>query len=125
MQLPGVDALEAPLSDERSAGGDITMLGRVSGRPHRIEIRFVHHNGTVYLLSGGDDRSDWVRNIILRIRLSPSILRPRASRAAAVSWRLARTKIVQLATLCSRSTHRPMAMISSDGETPPSLSPSI
>jgi deazaflavin-dependent oxidoreductase (nitroreductase family) len=41
----------------------LTTTGRVSGRPHRIEIWFVHHQGTVYLLSGGGERSDWVRNL--------------------------------------------------------------
>ncbi|MGB5168244.1 MAG: nitroreductase family deazaflavin-dependent oxidoreductase [Acidimicrobiia bacterium] len=43
---------------------DVTTVGRVTGRPHRIEIWFAHDNGTMYLLSGGSDRSDWVRNLI-------------------------------------------------------------
>lgn len=43
---------------------DVTTVGRISGRPHRIEIWFAHHNGTAYLLSGGGDGSDWVRNLI-------------------------------------------------------------
>lgn len=43
---------------------DLTTVGRVTGRPHRIEIWFAQHNTTVYMLSGGRDRSDWVRNII-------------------------------------------------------------
>lgn len=43
---------------------DVTTVGRVSGRPHRVEIWFAHQNGTAYLLSGGGDRSDWVRNLI-------------------------------------------------------------
>ena len=43
---------------------DVTTVGRISGRPHRIEIWFAHYNGTAYLLSGGGDRSDWVRNLI-------------------------------------------------------------
>ncbi len=42
----------------------ITTVGRVTGNPHRIEIWFAHHEGTVYLLSGGRERSDWVRNIV-------------------------------------------------------------
>lgn len=40
----------------------LTTTGRRTGRPHRIEIWFALHDGTVYLLSGGRDRSDWVRN---------------------------------------------------------------
>jgi deazaflavin-dependent oxidoreductase (nitroreductase family) len=42
----------------------LTTVGRISGRPHRIEIWFALHEGTVYLLSGGEERSDWVRNLI-------------------------------------------------------------
>lgn len=41
----------------------VTTTGRRSGRPHTIEIWFGERDGTVYLLSGGGDRSDWVRNI--------------------------------------------------------------
>ncbi len=41
----------------------LTTTGRRSGRPHRIEIWFAVHDGRLYLLSGGRDRSDWVRNI--------------------------------------------------------------
>jgi deazaflavin-dependent oxidoreductase (nitroreductase family) len=42
----------------------LTTRGRVSGRPHRIEIWFALREGTAFLLSGGRDRSDWVRNLI-------------------------------------------------------------
>ena len=42
----------------------LTTTGRVSGRPHRIEIWFALHDGVVYLLSGGGERSDWVRNLM-------------------------------------------------------------
>lgn len=57
----------------------LTTTGRVTGRPHEIEIWFgMKHPRTgtsrkggknaaetavVYMLSGGRDRSDWVRNI--------------------------------------------------------------
>ncbi|MGC2241416.1 MAG: nitroreductase/quinone reductase family protein [Acidimicrobiia bacterium] len=43
---------------------DLTTVGRVSWRPHTIEIWFAHRETTIYLLSGGGDRSDWVRNLI-------------------------------------------------------------
>lgn len=42
----------------------LTTTGRRSGRPHRIEIWFALDRDAVYLLSGGGDRSDWVRNLI-------------------------------------------------------------
>ena len=41
----------------------LTTTGRVSGRPHTIEIWFALDDRTLYLLSGGEDRSDWVRNL--------------------------------------------------------------
>jgi len=41
----------------------LTTTGRRSGRPHRVEIWFAAHHGKLYLLSGGRDRSDWVRNL--------------------------------------------------------------
>ena len=43
----------------------LTTTGRVSGRPHEIEIWFslVPETGTLYMLSGGGDRSDWVKNL--------------------------------------------------------------
>lgn len=41
----------------------LTTTGRRTGRLHEIEIWFGVRNGTVYLLSGGGDHSDWVRNL--------------------------------------------------------------
>ena len=43
----------------------VTTRGRVTGRQHEIEIWFAREPGarTIYMLSGGRDRSDWVRNI--------------------------------------------------------------
>jgi len=40
----------------------LTTTGRVSGKPHEIEIWFGLRNNTLYLLSG-DGRSDWVKNL--------------------------------------------------------------
>jgi deazaflavin-dependent oxidoreductase (nitroreductase family) len=41
----------------------LTTTGRVSGKAHTIEIWFGLREGIVYLLSGGGDRADWVKNI--------------------------------------------------------------
>ena len=41
----------------------LTTIGRRTGRQHRIEIWFAERGGRLYLLSGGRDRADWVRNI--------------------------------------------------------------
>jgi deazaflavin-dependent oxidoreductase (nitroreductase family) len=44
----------------------VTTTGRVTGRPHRIEIWFAAapFADRIYLLSGGRERSDWVRNLV-------------------------------------------------------------
>jgi deazaflavin-dependent oxidoreductase (nitroreductase family) len=47
----------------------VTTTGRRTGSPHTIEIWFALHVETVYLLSGGGDASDWVRNI----RVDPTV----------------------------------------------------
>ena len=41
----------------------LTTTGRITGEPHRIEIWFGVHEGRIYLLSGGGDSSDWVKNL--------------------------------------------------------------
>jgi deazaflavin-dependent oxidoreductase (nitroreductase family) len=47
----------------------LTTRGRRTGRPHEIEIWFAQDGSTLYLLSGGRDRSDWVRNL----RVDPAV----------------------------------------------------
>ena len=41
----------------------LTTAGRVTGQPHEIEIWFGLIGNTCYLLSGGRDRADWVKNL--------------------------------------------------------------
>ncbi len=41
----------------------LTTVGRRTGGPHTIEIWFADLGATFYLISGGGDRSDWVRNL--------------------------------------------------------------
>ncbi len=38
-------------------------MGRKTGRPHEIEIWFVVLDDSIFLLSGGGERADWVKNI--------------------------------------------------------------
>jgi deazaflavin-dependent oxidoreductase (nitroreductase family) len=40
----------------------LTTTGRVTGEPRTIEIWFWLSDSTLYMLSGGRDRSDWVKN---------------------------------------------------------------
>jgi deazaflavin-dependent oxidoreductase (nitroreductase family) len=42
----------------------LTTTGRISGRPREIEIWFGLDGSTLYMLSGGRHRSDWVKNLI-------------------------------------------------------------
>jgi deazaflavin-dependent oxidoreductase (nitroreductase family) len=59
----------------RLAVCDLETVGRVSGRPRRIEIWFAADpdRDRIYLLSGGRDQAYWVRNLRreprVRIRL--------------------------------------------------------
>jgi deazaflavin-dependent oxidoreductase (nitroreductase family) len=41
----------------------LTTTGRKSGKPHEIEIWFGMQGNMLYLLSGGGDDSDWVKNL--------------------------------------------------------------
>ena len=59
---------------ERLADNDfayLTTTGRRTGKEHTIEIWFALHEGRIYMLSGGGDRADWIRNLrkTPRIRL--------------------------------------------------------
>ncbi|HYH50666.1 MAG TPA: nitroreductase family deazaflavin-dependent oxidoreductase [Acidimicrobiia bacterium] len=42
----------------------LTTTGRRTGRAHTIEIWFVAVGRTVYLMAGGRDGADWVRNLM-------------------------------------------------------------
>lgn len=51
---------------ERLADEDfayVTTTGRRTGRAHTIEIWFAISDGRMYLLSGGGEQADWVKNI--------------------------------------------------------------
>jgi deazaflavin-dependent oxidoreductase (nitroreductase family) len=74
LDLPGIRARLADPTGEHprpaaTLGGvsvpfcSVTTTGRRTGRPHTIEIWFGERDGTLYLLSGGGTRSDWVRNM--------------------------------------------------------------
>ena len=70
------ESLNGPPWPARWAGEPflyLTTVGRRTGRPHRIEIWFAAHEGRLYLLSGGRERADWVRNLQAnpRVRLQP------------------------------------------------------
>jgi deazaflavin-dependent oxidoreductase (nitroreductase family) len=42
----------------------VTTVGRVTGKPHTIEIWFTAIGSTIYILSDGGESADWVRNLM-------------------------------------------------------------
>jgi deazaflavin-dependent oxidoreductase (nitroreductase family) len=70
----------------------LTTRGRVSGRPHEVEIWFAVSDGEVWMISGGMERSDWVRNLLaepqVTLRIGPVVIEAiaRAVRDDAASW---------------------------------------
>ena len=67
------------------AGGDycyLTTTGRVTGRPHEIEIWFGARGSSLYLLSGGGRDSDWVKNFLRRPDVTVRIASHKFSAAA-------------------------------------------
>ncbi|NLG23241.1 MAG: nitroreductase family deazaflavin-dependent oxidoreductase [Actinomycetales bacterium] len=71
------EALDAPFAY-------LTTTGRVSGRPHRIEIWFALDGQRVFLMSGGRDRSDWVKNLMVTPEATVEIAGVRRSGRAVV-----------------------------------------
>jgi deazaflavin-dependent oxidoreductase (nitroreductase family) len=62
--------------DTALAGEDycyLTTTGRVSGAPREIEIWFALEGTALYMLSGGRDRSDWVKNLLREPQVSVRI----------------------------------------------------
>lgn len=41
----------------------LTTVGRRTGKPHRIAIWFSLRSGTMYMLAGGGESADWVKNL--------------------------------------------------------------
>lgn len=68
---------------------DLTTVGRRSGNAHTIEIWFARSGTTLYLLAGGRERADWVRNLMatpaVRVRVGEVERRGRARVLAAGS----------------------------------------
>ncbi len=73
------------LADENFAY--LTTTGRRTGKHHTIEIWFALENGTLYLLSGGGDSADWVRNLrktpAVKVRIGSRTVTARAREVTA------------------------------------------
>ena len=75
---------------ERLADEDfcyLTTVGRRTGKRHTIEIWFARENGALYLLSGGGDSADWVRNLrktpAVKVRIGSRTVTARAREVTA------------------------------------------
>lgn len=53
----------------------LTTTGRVTGNPHEIEIWFGIQNNSIYMMSGGGTKSDWVKNLLKNPNVSVRIAR--------------------------------------------------
>ncbi len=51
----------------------LTTTGRITGKPHEIEIWFGIQNNFIYLMSGGGTKSDWVKNLLKNPNVSVRI----------------------------------------------------
>lgn len=60
----------------------LTTTGRTTGNRHEIEIWFAVHGDVLYMLSGGRDRSDWVKNLLanpaVKVRIADETFDARA-----------------------------------------------
>ena len=61
----------------------LTTTGHKTGQPHEIEIWYVEHGGSYYLVSEKREASHWVRNIranpTISFRLGDTVWQGRAS----------------------------------------------
>jgi len=74
---------------ERLADRDfayLTTTGRRTGNEHTVEIWFAFQRGRVYMLSGGGDRADWLRNL----RKTPRVRLRIGTQAANATGRVVR-----------------------------------
>ena len=57
------------LQEGSSGIGYLTTVGRVSGRPHRVALRFVYYQSKFYT-SRRDTASDWCKNLLRSPRVT-------------------------------------------------------
>ena len=82
------------MADELDGAADycyITTTGRVTGKPHTIEIWFGLEGRTLYVLAGGGQRADFVRNAMKQPNVTVRI-GTRRSRELTATARIVTTK---------------------------------
>jgi deazaflavin-dependent oxidoreductase (nitroreductase family) len=79
----------------------VTTTGRVTGNPHTIEIWFAVEGDSLFILAGGRERADWVRNIRktpdVEVRITAVHFRARGRAVDADSTEDARARALVLA----------------------------
>jgi deazaflavin-dependent oxidoreductase (nitroreductase family) len=50
--------------DRSTVIADLTTVGRKTGRPRTVELRFVYHNGSYYASSSKVEGKHWCQNMI-------------------------------------------------------------
>ena len=63
----------------------ITTAGRITGKRHTVEIWFAAVDATLYVLAGGGERADFVRNAIKQPRVEIRIGTRRSRRQKATA----------------------------------------
>jgi deazaflavin-dependent oxidoreductase (nitroreductase family) len=79
-----VDLIELLMKITKEHYCYLTTTGRISGNPHEIEIWFGINDQTLYLLSGGGDKSDWVRNLLKKPEVAVRIAKHRFTGTARI-----------------------------------------
>lgn len=59
-----LDTMELSIADSSSFLGNLTTIGRVTGKKHTIELRLVLYNGKFYASRRTAD-GDWFKNILV------------------------------------------------------------
>lgn len=52
------------LRDGSTVIGELTTVGRKTGRPRTVELRFIYHQGSFYASSSRIEGKHWCRNMI-------------------------------------------------------------
>ncbi len=109
------------MADELDGAADycyITTTGRVTGKPHTIEIWFGLEGRTLYVLAGGGQRADFVRNAMKQPNVTVRI-GTRRSRELTATARIVTTKredALARAGYCSRNTPATTTSTNGDGQ---------
>jgi deazaflavin-dependent oxidoreductase (nitroreductase family) len=72
----------------------LTTSGRISGEPREIEIWFALEGSTLFMLAGGREKANWVRNI----RKQPAVSVRIAGERLAAGARIVESEAVEDAT---------------------------